>query len=95
MQQYFGVSNRVAAGLVLLFKEKMGVQGYVLLQDNRTAYENPLVTLILKEVFKMTQEPVKDREGVFAPDGTRLHRSMKLTGKTIRGRSAHPEDTIR
>jgi len=43
----------------------------------------------------MTQEPVKDREEVFAPDGTRLHRSMKLTGKTIRGRSAHPKDTIR
>jgi len=78
MQQYFCVSNRVASGLVVLFKEKMGFEDTFSYKTIERAYENSLVTLILKEVFRMTQEPVKDKEKVFAPDGTGLPRSMKL-----------------
>ncbi len=86
MQQYFGVSNRVASGLVLLFKEKMRFKDTFSYKTIERAYENPLVTLILKEVFRMTQEPVKDREKVFAPDGTGLPRSMKLNWENDKGK---------
>jgi len=32
---------------------------------------------MLKEIFRLTQEPVRQREHVFAPDGTGLSTSMK------------------
>jgi len=54
MQQYFGVANRGAAGLVLLFKEKMGIKQASSYKTIERAYEDPLVTLILNKVFKMT-----------------------------------------
>jgi len=85
MQQYFGVSNRIAVGLVILFKEKMRVSDTFSYKTIERAYENSLVTLILKEVFRMTQEPVKDKEKVFAPDGTGLPRSMKLNWENDKG----------
>lgn len=77
MQQYFSVSNRVAEGLVRLFKEKMRIKNAFSYKTIERAYEDPLVTLILGEIFRMTQEPVSGREHVFAPDGTGLSRSMK------------------
>ncbi len=33
--------------------------------------------MILREVFDLTQEPVKEKEHVFSPDGTGLSMSMK------------------
>ena len=58
MQQYFGVSNRVTEGLVLLFKEKLGLKDIFSYKTIERAYENPLVTLILGEIFRMSQEPI-------------------------------------
>lgn len=77
MQQYFCVVNRMAAGLVLLFREKMGIKQAFSYKTIERAYEDPLVTLILNEVFKMTQEPVKELEKNFSADGTGLSTSMK------------------
>ena len=77
IQQYFCVANRLAAGLVLLFKEKMGMKHTFSYKTIERAYEDPLVTLILNEVFKMTQEPVKELEKNFSGDGTGLPTSMK------------------
>lgn len=77
MQQFFGVANRVAAGLVLLFKEKMGIKHAFSYKTIERAYEDPFVTLILNEVFKMTQEPVKELEKNFSADGTGLPTSIK------------------
>ncbi|MFQ5815713.1 MAG: transposase [Candidatus Hydrothermarchaeaceae archaeon] len=77
MQHYFSVSNRVAEGLVRLFMEKMGIKNAFSYKTIERAYEDPLVTLILREIFKMTQEPVRDKEHVFSPDGTGLSMSMK------------------
>jgi transposase len=77
MQQYFGVSNRVAEGLVLLFREKMRIRNTFSYKTIERAYENPLVTLILHEVFRMTQEPVNDREHSFGIDGSGLSTSIK------------------
>lgn len=77
MQQYFCVANRTAAGLVLLFKEKMGIKQAFSYKSIERAYEDPLVTLILNEVFKMTQEPVKELEHDFSADGTGVPTSIK------------------
>lgn len=77
MQQYFDVANRGAAGLVLLFREKMGIKQAFSYKTIERAYEDPLVTLILNEVFNMTQEPVKELEKNFSADGTGLSRSVK------------------
>jgi len=77
MQQYFCVANRVAEGLVLLFQEKMRIKQSFSYKTIERAYEDPLVTLILREIFRLTQEPVRDKEHVFAPDGTGLSMSMK------------------
>jgi transposase len=77
MQQYFCVSNRVAEGLTLLFREKMELRNTFSYKTIERAYEDPLVTLILQEIFKMAQEPIRDKEHVFSPDGTGLSMSMK------------------
>ena len=77
MQQFFGVANRVAAGLVLLFKEKMGIKQAFSYKTIERAYEDPFVILILNHVFKLTQEPVKGLEHDFSADGSGLPTSMK------------------
>jgi len=77
MQQYFCISNRMAEGLVKLFKEKMRVKNTFSYKTIERAYEDSLVTLILQEVFKLTQEPAREKEHVFSPDGTGLSMSMK------------------
>jgi len=77
IQQYFCVANRMTAGLVLLFKEKMGIKRAFSYKTIERAYDDPLVTLILNEVFKMTQEPVKELEKNFSSDGTGVPTSMK------------------
>jgi len=46
----------------------------------KPTYENPLVTLILGEIFRMSQEPI-DKEHIFSPDGTGLPTSMKQNGR--------------
>ena len=77
LQQYFDVSNRVAEGLVMLFREKMQIEQEFSYKTIERAYDNPLVIMILKEIFKMTQEPVSDKEHGFSIDGTGLSTSMK------------------
>jgi transposase len=77
IQQYFDVANRGTAGLVLLFKEKMGIKQAFSYKTIERAYDDPFVTLILNEVFKMTQEPLKELEHDFSADGTGLPTSVK------------------
>ena len=90
MQQYFSVSNRVAEGLVRLFMEKLRIKEAFSYKTIERAYDDPLVTLILHEIFCMTHEPLKDREHVFAPDGTGLSQSAKQNWENDR-RSKKPK----
>jgi len=53
----------------------------VTLFSMKPTYENPPVTLILREIFRMSQEPIRDNEHIFSPDGTGLPTSMKQLGK--------------
>ncbi|KXA90200.1 hypothetical protein AKJ61_01285 [candidate division MSBL1 archaeon SCGC-AAA259B11] len=77
LQQYFEVSNRVAAGFVDLFKEKLGIGEAYSYKTLERAYDNPHVAMILREVFEMSQEPVEDEEDTFSPDGTGIPNSIK------------------
>ena len=77
MQQYFGVSNRLTEGLVNLFREKMDIRSRFSYKAIERAYEIPDVTLILQEVFKIAQEPIRDKEHNFSIDGTGLPTSTK------------------
>lgn len=77
MQQYFCISNRVAAGYALLFKEKLHLSKVFSYKTIERAYSDPEVTQVLTEVFRLTQKPVSEKEHTFGPDGTGLSTSMK------------------
>jgi transposase len=76
MQQYFGTSNRVTEGFLILFKEKLGIKE-VSYKTVERAYDDPDVKRILCEVSRITQELVKDEEHIFSSDGTGLPHSLK------------------
>ncbi|MDP2846176.1 MAG: hypothetical protein Q8N79_08935, partial [Candidatus Methanoperedens sp.] len=82
MQQYLGMANRSTEGLVILFKEKVRLSTTFSYKTIERSYENPFVTLILNEVFKMTQEPISDKEHTFGIDGTCLPASIKQNWET-------------
>jgi len=78
VQQYFQVSNRVAAGLVTkIFKEKLGIKDDIGYKDIERAYSNADVQDILNEVLRMSNEPIKDRETKFSIDGTGMPTTIK------------------
>jgi len=77
IQQYFECSNRVASGLMRLFREKLRLTKDLTYKDIETAYENPYVALVLKLLFEKTNGPVQGRETEFTGDGTGLTTSIK------------------
>jgi transposase len=77
MQQYFCYANRQSEGLVILFNEKMRIKTLFSYKTIERGYQDPFVTLILNEVFKMTQEPISEKEHSFTIDGTCLPTSIK------------------
>lgn len=77
VQQYFECSNRVAAGLTKLFKEKLRLTKELSYKEIETAYENPYVILVLKFLFEKTNEPVRGKETDFTGDGTGSPTSIK------------------
>ena len=89
MQQYFGVSNRVAEGLTLLFKEKLRLHETFSYKTIERGYGDPQVKKLLERVFALTQEPVRDKETVFCPDGTGLPTSIKHNWENERGEENH------
>src|SRR3989337_3228480 len=82
MQQYLCFANRSTEGLVILFKEKIRLSTTFSYKTIERGYEDPFVTLILNEVFKMTQEPISYKEHSFGIDGTCLPTSIKQNGET-------------
>ncbi|KXB01989.1 hypothetical protein AKJ45_03790 [candidate division MSBL1 archaeon SCGC-AAA261F19] len=78
LQQYFEVPNRAAVGFVDLFKEKLGIEQTFSYKTLERAYDDPHVAMILREVFKMTQEPAGEKEHNFAPDGTGIPATLKV-----------------
>lgn len=85
MQEYFEVSNRVAAGLVRVFKEKLNIRELLTYKDIERAYENPYVILVLKLLFEKTNGPVQGKESHITGDGTGLPASIKQNYENDKG----------
>lgn len=77
LQQYFQSSNRLTAGLTLLFQEKLNLSGPLHYKMIERAYGDPEVMCLLRLVFEMTHEPVSALETKFSIDGSGEPTSIK------------------
>jgi transposase len=84
LQSYFGVSNRVAAGLVDLFREKLGISSMFSYKTIERAYDPGPVIRILHEVFSLTNEYGNANEDTFSTDGSGDPTSSKVNYESTR-----------
>ena len=84
LQTYFGVSDRVAAGLARLFKEKLGITNEFSYKTIERGYDPSPVSEILREVFRLTNEHGNARETTFSVDGTGEPTSSKVNYESVR-----------
>lgn len=84
LQSYFGVSDRVAAGLVYLFKEKLGIASEFSCKTIERGYDPGPVAEILREVFRITNEYGNANETTFSVDGTGNPTSSKVNYESVR-----------
>ncbi len=70
LQTYLGVPNRVAQGLLLLFRPQLGISREFSYKVIERGYDRKSVNELLDEVVALTNEPVRGLEKVFGPDGT-------------------------
>lgn len=76
-QIYFQVAERQAAGLGIVFREKLGLTNTVSPSTIGRAYSRLDVQEILAKVFLATSAPIKDKETSVSGDGTGLPLSRK------------------
>lgn len=91
MQSYFGVSNRVAAGLALVFKEKLRLSDTFSYKTIERGYDPGPVTRILQEVFRLTNEYGNANEDTFSFDGTGEPTSTKVNYESVRSEQKKKE----
>lgn len=84
MQSYFGISNRVAAGLALVFKEKLRLSDTFSYKTIERGYDPGPVTRILEEVFRLTNEYGNAKEDTFSTDGSGDPTSSKVNYESVR-----------
>lgn len=84
LQSYFGVSNRVAAGLVRVFKEKLRISNEFSYKTIERGYDPSPITVILQEVFRLTNEYGNSKETTFSTDGSGDPASMKVNYESVR-----------
>ncbi len=77
MQTYFGVPNRVAEGLLLLFGEKLGISHEFSYKTIERGYDREAVNRLLDKVVELTNVPIQGLEKVFSVDGTGMPSSRK------------------
>lgn len=77
VQQYFQVSNRETAGLLLVFKEKLNIKELMSYKTVERSYENPYVMLIFRLLLEKSNQPVIGKETRFAGDGTGIPTTIK------------------
>jgi hypothetical protein len=90
LQTYFGVSDRVAAGLVRLFKEKLGIANEFSYKTIE-GYDPSPVSEILREVFRLTNEHENAKEDTFSMDGTGEPTSSKVNYESVRSEQRKDE----
>jgi len=91
MQSYFGISNRVAAGLALVFKEKLRLSDTFSYKTIERGYDPGPVTRILQEVFRLTNEYGNANEDTFSFDGTGEPTSTKVNYESVRSEQRKEE----
>ncbi|MGI0061828.1 MAG: hypothetical protein ACREBA_05180 [Nitrosotalea sp.] len=84
LQAYFGVSNRVAAGLAELFAEKLGISSSFSYKTIERGYDPSAVTRILEKVFELTARLGNHTEDTFSLDGTGNPSSVKENYEQVR-----------
>lgn len=77
LQQYFGTANRQTEGLLLLFKEKLGLSTEFTYKTIERAYGNPRVVALLDQLFELTQDSIRQLETGLGVDATGLPKSVK------------------
>ena len=84
LQSYFGASNRVAAGLVRVFDEKLRISSEFSYKTIERGYDPGRVTPILEEVFRITNEMGNSSESTFAADGSGDPSTVKVNYESRR-----------
>lgn len=77
LQTYTESPNRVAEGLLLLFKEKLGISRHFSYKTIERGYDRENVNKILDEVVSITNECVENEEKTCSFDGTGFSASNK------------------
>jgi len=77
LQTYTESPNRVAEGLLLLFREKLGISQHFTYKTIERGYDRKAVNKIMDEVVAITNECVKNEEKTCSFDGTGLSASNK------------------
>jgi len=77
MQTYTDSPNRVAEGLLLIFREKLGISRHFSYKTIERGYDREAVNEILDEVTRIANETVEGKERMFAFDGTGFSGSSK------------------
>jgi hypothetical protein len=77
LQTYTESSNRVAEGLLLLFREKLGISHHFSYKTIERGYDREPVNEILDEIVVITNESVEGKEITFSFDGTGFSASNK------------------
>jgi transposase len=76
-QAYLGKANRVAEGFNDAFGPRLGIATAFSYKTIERGYGNPAVRLLLKEVFRLTNIPVRGLETVFSVDGSGMTTSVR------------------
>ena len=77
LQTYTESPNRVAEGLLLLFREKLGISEHFSYKTIERGYDRKTVNEILDEVVAITNESIEGKEETFSFDGTGFSASNK------------------
>lgn len=76
-QTYFGVSNRVAEGMLRLFWRNLGIRSTFSYKTIERGYDREAVNELLDEVRALSNVPIQGLEEAFSIDGTGTPTRMK------------------
>lgn len=88
-QAYIGKPNRVAQGLGDALGPRLGIASTFSYKTIERGYDNEAVTLILQEVFRLTNVPVHGLETAFSIDGSGMVTSVRDNYAAARARQAN------
>jgi len=92
MQSYFGHSNRVAAGYLRLFREKLGLSKDFSYKTIERGYDPERTKRLLDEVFRITNEIGNSYEDKVSFDGSGDPATSKINYETIRSEQRQNEE---